>query len=187
VSGTNTGISQLSTNLDMRLKAWKEQYSKYRRGYDGGIWDNIDNHPLDLLFDELAQMCHQYTSVQERNMFSKLFSSGFFKSPSVETWDCVLYTRRLALRLEKRGQIDLLELGIEMISLYWKKHDDIRDSILTVYFLTLHAKRARLDIKSYLEKQWPSADNEVKDLFYGALGKSEKELEQSYRWIDPPR
>ena len=176
----------MNTDLEKILKTWKKQYSKYRRGYDGGIWDNLDNHPLDLLFDELAQMYHRHTSAQDRDVFSRLFSSGLFRTPSVETWDCVLYTRRLALRLEKRRQIDLLSLGIEMISLLWKKHDDVRDSILTVYFLTLHAKRAGVDMKSYLETNWAGTDNDVKNAFYEAVCKSDNELEQSYRWIKPP-
>lgn len=175
----------MDTNLDAHLKAWKKRYSKCRKGYEGGIWNDLGNHPLDVLLDELAQMSLQHTLVQEREKLLGLFSSGFFKSPAVETWDCVLYTRRLALRLEKSKQTDLLYAGIEMLSLYWQ-YEDIRDSILTANFLTLRARRAGFDVKSCLDESLPSVTSEVKSLFYDSLGESDAELEKSYRWINPP-
>jgi hypothetical protein len=133
----------MDKNFEVRLRTWKKQYSKQRGGYGTGVWANIDSHPLDTMFDDLACM-YQNAPDQYRNAFSKIIVRL-----DNEALDCLLYIRRIGLRLELTKQIRLFEYAV-VITLLCMDFADPRDLLMSITLLIYGVKKAGKNIEDYL-------------------------------------
>ncbi len=168
----------MDKNFEARLSTWKKQYSKQRGSYRTGVWANIDSHPLDTIFDDLADL-YQNVPDQQRNAFSKIIVML-----DHEVLDCLLYIRRIGLRLELTKQIHLFEYAIAITSLC-VDFADPRDLLMSIMLLIYGAKKAGMNTENYINNYMISNDPKIKGLFNKAVSLSVRNLELTIEWFGP--
>lgn len=137
----------MDNQLEVSLLKWTLRYfvseKRYRIMRKSDIWDNIKNHKLDKLFDELGWIYLRATS-SRRKTIEKIVRMIPYLS-----WQLVLYVRRSAVRLLFDNNIVRYGLSVGLLISH---REDPRDVVMSFLILMVGFEKAGINFEEWTNK-----------------------------------
>jgi hypothetical protein len=147
---------------DYDFQIWKKYFLSNKKQYGDQLWEDMIDHPLDILLMKLAEL-HQEADESQR-----LVIENFFERKPEWTWQLVLFIRRTAKLLNLSNKDKMVNAGLSIANLV-SKIDDFRDIIVSLVILKFAAEKSDMDIKPLLETEMINANEIFRNILASTL------------------
>lgn len=172
------------------IDSWMSRYIREKSTYGNLVWENIGNHPQDILLSELGKMFVD-ANQEQRNEIKEIFRrkhkltwQSFLKGRPVPTWQSVLFIRRVAKMLESKDQVYLLQIGLAIADIV-AGLEDFRDILSSLAILKYGAERVGIDMTSLIEKSIPDYSVELTKFLKNVQSWSKRDIDFSVKKFGP--
>lgn len=181
-----TDKSNYSQNVDM----WKSRYIKNKLTYANSIWEEIGKHPLDVLLQELGTI-HIVSTKEQRSEIKGIFQrkpqsiwQSFLDRRPDQTWQLVLFIRRIVKMLTSNNQTELVQIGSAIADITVGL-DDFRDILISLAILKFGAERVGIDTAILIDQAISNYSVELGKLLQNLKSWPEETINSSIRDFGP--
>jgi len=168
-----------SAQFDQLWRNWKQSYKKSKRRYGQNTWADIDDHPLDILLMELAEL-YANASPKQKSIINK-----DFKRRKSWLWELILFIRRLGKIIFLQPETSLLEIGFglaEIAILF----PDWRDLITSLMIMKIGAEKTGISTSSLFARNIQLASGELKPVLLNVQNHPQESVDGILKIFGPP-
>ncbi|MBI5932164.1 MAG: hypothetical protein HY867_00540 [Chloroflexi bacterium] len=161
------------------FETWNSQFLANKIEYGNSIWENIGKHPQDILFLDLGEI--YITASSELRMKIK----GLFEKRPEQTWQLVLFIRRIAKMINFDTQTKLVKIGLAIADIVME-NEDYRDISISVAILKYGSEKVGINVTELIENEISNYSAELSTLLNNLMKWSKNDMKLSLLWFGPP-
>jgi hypothetical protein len=163
-------------DFEIDFQTWENDYYKNKELYSNLIWEKIGQHPLDILFIQLANI---YANANQ-NQRSEIENS--FVNQHDKIWKLVIFIRRLGKIIATLRDEKLIKVGVSIGAIINNKYD-FRDINISFTLLKYGIDKAGITLSLYEEAGKYSAS--LQETIEGIQGYSDDDFTYVVKLFGP--